>query len=121
SYPLSTWVNTGLTRNRFKAFRRYEIFYHHLSGANLGNEPIFELAPVGGSIRPRRRLRLHPAGRVVADRDPDRGGHVGGDRSPAAGAARFRRRPLRSLASLYADDVFARLLDDCARAHDRPL
>ncbi len=73
-----------------------------------------------GPIRPRRRLRLHPARRVVADRDPDRGGHVGGDRGPAAGAARFRRRPLRGLASLHADDVFARLLDDRARADDRP-
>src|ERR1700722_20943854 len=86
--------------------------YRRLNGANLGNEPIFELAQVGGPIRPRRRLRLHPARRVVADRDADRSRHVGGDRGPAAGAARFRRRPRFGLASLYADDVFARLLDD---------
>ena len=82
---------------------------------------ISSLPPVGRPIRPGRRLRLTRLAISLLIGDPDRGGHVGGDRGHAAGAARFRRRPLCRLAPLYRDDVFARLLDDRARANDRPL
>ena len=45
---------------------------------------------------------------------------MGGDRGPAAGAARLRRGSLSGFASLHGDDVHARLQHNRARADDRP-